>query len=354
MNISVIKTTAPKVKPQDESKLGFGKLFTDHMFIMEYEQGKGWINPRIQPYQKLSIDPASPVLHYGQEIFEGLKAYRSKKDEILLFRARDNARRMNQSAKRLCMPEIDVEMNYEAMAAIVNMEKDWVPHAPGTSLYLRPTMIADGSELGVHPSKRYLYYIICSPSGAYYPRGLAPIRIYVEDKYVRAVKGGVGFAKTGGNYAASLLAAQEAAEKGYEQILWLDGVERKYVEEVGAMNMMFLIGDTLCTAALEGSILPGVTRMSILALAREMGIKVEERKISAQELMDAADAGLLKEAFGTGTAAVVSPVGELAYKDKSVVINNGEIGPLTQKFYDMLTAIQWGDAEDTHGWVTRV
>jgi len=354
MDISITKTTAPKAKPTDESKLGFGKTFSDHMFIMEYEEGKGWFNPRIQPYQNLSIDPASPVLHYSQEIFEGLKAYRSKENEILLFRAIENAKRLNKSAERMVMPTIDIEENYEYMAALVDVERDWVPSSPGTSLYLRPTMIADGAELGVHPSKRYLYYIICSPSGAYYPRGLAPIRIYVEDQYVRAVKGGTGFAKTGGNYAASLLAAKEAAAKGFEQILWLDGVERKYVEEVGAMNMMFLIGDTLCTAALEGSILPGITRMSILELAREMGVKVEERKVAASELIEAGKAGELKEAFGTGTAAVVSPVGELTYKGESVKINNGEIGALTQKLYDTLTGIQCGNIADTHGWVTKV
>ncbi len=354
MNITVNKTTSPKAKPQDESKMGFGKTFSDHMFIMEYEAGKGWLNPRIQPYQKLAIDPASPVLHYAQEIFEGLKAYRAKNDDILLFRARDNARRLNQSAERMCMPQIDVEMNYEAMATLIDIERDWVPHSPGTTLYIRPTMIADGSELGVHAAHKYIYYIICSPSGAYYATGLAPIRIYVEDEYVRAVKGGTGYAKTGGNYASSLKAAEVAAKKGFDQVLWLDGAERKYIEEVGAMNMMFVIGDTLCTAALQGSILPGITRMSILALAREMGMKVEERKISVAELMEAGESGDLKEAFGTGTAAVVSPVGELTYKDKSVVVNGNKIGTLTQKFYDTLTGIQLGEIEDTYGWVTRV
>lgn len=354
MNITVNKTTSPKAKPQDESKMGFGKTFSDHMFIMEYEAGKGWLNPRIQPYQKLAIDPASPVLHYAQEIFEGLKAYRAKSDDILLFRARDNARRLNQSAERMCMPQIDVDMNYEAMATLIDIERDWVPHSPGTTLYIRPTMIADGSELGVHAAHKYIYYIICSPSGAYYATGLAPIRIYVEDEYVRAVKGGTGYAKTGGNYASSLMAAEVAAKKGFDQVLWLDGAERKYIEEVGAMNMMFVIGDTLCTAALQGSILPGITRMSILTLAREMGMKVEERKISVAELMEAGESGDLKEAFGTGTAAVVSPVGELTYKDRSVVVNGGKIGTLTQKFYDTLTGIQLGEIEDTHGWVTRV
>ncbi|MDL2235066.1 branched-chain amino acid aminotransferase [Christensenellaceae bacterium OttesenSCG-928-L17] len=354
MNISIQKTATPKAKPQDEGKLGFGKTFSDHMFVMDYEEGKGWYNARIQPYQNFSLDPASPVLHYGQEIFEGLKAYRSDGKDILLFRARDNARRLNQSAERICMPTIDVDMNYEAIAAIVDCERDWVPKSPGTSLYLRPTMIADGSALGVHAAHKYIYYIICSPSGAYYANGLAPIRIFVEDQYVRAVKGGMGYAKTGGNYAASLKAAEEAAKKGYAQVLWLDGVERKYVEEVGAMNMMFVVGDTLITAALEGSILPGITRMSILQLARDMGLKVEERRIPIAELVEAGESGDLKEAFGTGTAAVVSPVGELTYKGKTVVVNNGEIGTLTQKFYDTLTGIQTGRLEDKYGWVTRV
>ncbi len=354
MDIRIEKTTAPKAKPQDESKLGFGKIFTDHMFIMEYTEGQGWHDARIQPYQRLSLDPSSTVLHYGQEIFEGLKAYRAKNGEILLFRARDNAIRMNRSADRLCMPQIDPDFNYKAIATLVDVERDWVPHSEGTSLYIRPTMIANDEALGVHAAKNYIYYIICSPSGAYYPEGLAPVKIYVEDEYVRAVKGGTGFAKTGGNYASSIIAGEKAARRGYTQVLWLDGVERKYIEEVGAMNMMFLIGDTIVTAALEGSILPGITRASILTLAHEMGIKVEERKIAIDEIMELGANGGLTEAFGTGTAAVVSPVGELTYRDKSIIINNGEIGALTQKFYNMLTSIQWGNAPDTHGWVTRV
>ncbi len=353
MEITITRTTSPRAKP-DESKMGFGRLFSDHMFIMEYEDGKGWFNPRVQPYQPLLIDPASPVLHYGQEIFEGMKAYRAANDDILLFRARENAKRLNRSAVRMCMPEVDVEFNYEAIRTLVDIERDWVPKSPGTSLYLRPTMIADGAMLGVHPSHRYYYYVICSPSGAYYAKGLAPISIFVEDTYVRAVKGGTGEAKTGGNYAASLKAASVASAKGYDQVLWLDAEHRKYVEEVGAMNMMFLLGDTLCTAALEGSILPGITRMSILELAREMGLKVEERKISVEELIEANKSGELHEAFGTGTAAVISPVGELTYKDKTIVINDKKIGTLTQKFYDTLTGIQVGEIADTHSWVTRV
>lgn len=353
MDIKVTKTTSPKAKPQDESKLGFGKQFSDHMFIMNYEDSKGWYDARVVPYAPFSIDPASPVLHYGQEIFEGLKAYRGK-DGVLLFRPRENALRLNRSAERMCMPTIDPDDNVEAIKKIVDVERDWVPGSEGTSLYLRPTMISDGSELGVHAAHKYIYYIICSPSGAYYKNGLAPISIYVEDKFVRAVKGGTGDAKTGGNYANSLKAAEEAAKKGFDQVLWLDGMERKYVEEVGAMNMMFVLGDTLVTAALEGSILPGITRMSILQLARDMGIKVEERKIPIAELMEAGKNGSLKEAFGTGTAAVVSPVGKLTYKDEEIIVNGGEIGQLTQKFYDTLTGIQTGAIEDKFGWVVKV
>lgn len=354
MKFNITKTANPKAKPQNENQLGFGKLFSDHMFVMDYEEGKGWFDARIVPYGSFSIDPASPVLHYGQEIFEGLKAYRSKSNDILLFRPIENAKRINRSAERMCMPSIDPEMNVEALKAIVDVERDWVPSSTGTSLYLRPTMIAEGSELGVHAAHKYIYYIICSPSGAYYKNGLAPISIYVEDEYVRAVKGGTGFAKTGGNYASSLKAAEAAAKKGFDQVLWLDGMERKYVEEVGAMNMMFVLNDTLVTAALEGSILAGITRMSILQLARDMGMKVEERKLSISELMDAGDSGELKEAFGTGTAAVISPVGALTYKGKTIKVNQGEIGTLTQKLYDMLTSIQTGDLEDKYGWVVKV
>ncbi len=339
--------------PQTDKPLPFGQLRTNHMFLMNYRDGE-WVDPRIVPYGPLSLDPASPVLHYGQEIFEGMKAYRTTENDILLFRPRENALRLNKSAERMCMPAIDPDLNVEAMKAITDVERDWVPHSAGTSLYLRPTMIADGNELGVHAAQKYIYYIICSPSGAYYKNGLAPISIYVEDQYIRAVKGGMGFAKTGGNYAGSLKAADVAAKNGFDAVLWLDGTERKYVEEVGAMNMMFVINDTIVTAALEGSILAGITRMSILELARGMGIKVEERKLSVDELFEAGKSGALQEAFGTGTAAVVSPVGKLTYQGQSVIVNNGEIGTLTQKLYDTLTGIQTGNVADTHGWVEKV
>ncbi len=354
MEIDIRKASVLKQKPEDEGSLGFGKIFTDHMFLMEYDVGRGWHDARIQPYGKLEIDPASPVLHYAQEIFEGLKAYRTKEGHVQLFRPQDNAVRLNKSASRMCMPEIDPAFNVEAMKALVDLERDWVPRSEGTSLYLRPTMVADGAELGVHASKRYLYYIICAASGRYYTKGFAPIRIFVEDAYVRAVRGGVGGAKTGGNYAASLRASEEAIKKGYSQVLWLDAVERKYVQEVGAMNMMFVIGDTVCTAPIDGSILDGITRRSVLQLVRDMGYKVEERPVSIDELYAAGEKGLLKEALGTGTAAIITPVSELCYKERCLIMNGGQIGPLTQKVYDTLTGIQRGDISDPYGWTVRV
>jgi branched-chain amino acid aminotransferase len=354
MNIEIMRTTNPRGKPEDENVLGFGKVFSDHMFLMEYDVGIGWHSPRIEPYRSLSIDPASPALHYGQQIFEGLKAYRSPENDILLFRFRENAKRLNQSAERMSMPTIDVEDQCTAIETIVRLEREWVPHSQGTSLYLRPAMIADGSALGSYAARRYLYFIICSPVGAYFRQGLSPIRIYVEDDDVRAVRGGVGCAKTGGNYAASFHAAARAEERGFDQVLWLDGVERQYVEEVGAMNMMFLIGDTICTPSLEGSILPGITRTSILQLAQDMGIRTEERRISIDGLIEAGRSRELKEAFGTGTAAVVAPVGEFEYRGQRVTINGGETGPVTKKLHETLTGIQQGLVADSHGWVTRV
>ena len=359
MDIKITKATELKTKPtlEEEASLGFGKRFTDHMFMMNYDNGE-WHDARIVPYQRLSLDPSCSVLHYAQEIFEGLKAYRADDGRILMFRAKDNAQRLNNSAWRLCMPEIDIDFNYEAMRQLVQVERDWVPHSAGTSLYLRPTMIAVDEALGVHAAHSYLYYIICSPSGAYYKAGLAPIRIRVEDKYVRAVRGGTGSAKTGGNYACSILAGAEAEKEGYSQVLWLDGEHLKYVQEVGAMNMMFLIDGKLVTAPLEDTILPGITRRSVMTLAREMGIEVEERPLSVDELIAAGESGKLTEAFGTGTAAVVSPVGELAYRDKHIYIGdksvNGGIGELTMKLYNTLTGLQWGRIEDTHGWVTDI
>ena len=355
MEIKITRTTRPVAKPlaqEEAGTLGFGNYFSDHMFLMDYEEGKGWHNARIEPFHRLAIHPAATALHYGQEIFEGMKAYRSKNDEILFFRPRNNAQRWNDSARRMCMPAMDPDLYCQALNALVDLERDWVPHAPGTSLVLRPAMIATDPYLGVHPSKRYLFFILCSPSGAYFKNGLAPVSIYVEEEFIRAAPGGTGFAKCGGNYAGSMLAGERAAEKGYDQVLWLDGKEHKYVEEVGSMNMMFVIDGTIVTAPLDGTILPGVTRDSILTLAKDAGWKTEERKISIDEVYQAAHEGRLDEAFGTGTAAVVSPVGKLCYKGEEIVIHNGEIGPKAAYLYDRLLNIQLGNYEDKFGWVT--
>ena len=354
MNIKITKTTNPKKKPEKGQPLGFGHIFTDHMFVMNYTEGKGWHDPRIVPYGEISIEPSAMVFHYGQAMFEGMKAYRGKDDTIYLFRPDMNAKRANQSNQRLCIPEIPEELFVEAVKAVVDVDRDWVPSDPGTSLYIRPFVIATDAFLGVAPSKTYLFMVILSPSGAYYESGLEPVGIWIEDEYVRAVKGGMGFAKTGGNYAASLIAQVKAHDSGYSQVLWLDGVERKYIEEVGAMNICFKIAGKVVTPMLNGSILPGITRNSILQVCRDWGYEVEERRISVDELVAAAKDGTLEEVFGTGTAAVVSPVNKLRYEDDVMNIGDGSIGELTQKLYDELTGIQWGEREDTRGWRVTV
>lgn len=352
--IKVTLSTALKQKPQDESQLGFGRLFTDHMFLMNYEKGKGWYDPRIVPYGDFSMDPASMVLHYGQAIFEGTKAYRRADGEIQLFRPQANMARMSSSAERMCMPALDEEMALEGLKKLIEVEKDWVPHQEGTSLYIRPTMIALDVQLGVHASNKYLFYIILSPVGAYYKEGLKPVGIYVEDAYVRAVRGGVGFTKCAGNYAASILAGEVAATKGYAQVLWLDGVEQRYIEEVGAMNMMFAYGNKIITPALNGSILPGITRNSVLTLASQLGYEVEEKKIAIDEVFADIKSGKCTEAFGTGTAAVISPVGELCWKDEKLTVGDGNIGPVAQKLYDTLTGIQTGKLADENNWIVKL
>ncbi|MBE5787885.1 MAG: branched-chain amino acid aminotransferase [Clostridiales bacterium] len=353
MDIQMIRTATPKEKP-DQSSLGFGKHFTDHMFVMDYAADKGWYNARIEPFGPLTLHPASTVFHYGAEIFEGMKAYRRPDGEVQLFRPEENMKRLNSSAERLSLPQIPVEESLEALKAFVNVEKDWVPSAPGTSLYLRPFLFGNDETLGVHTIHNAKFVIIASPVGAYYKEGLNPVKIMIETRDVRAVRGGTGYAKCGGNYAASMRAGDRAAAEGYSQVLWLDGVERKYIEEVGAMNVMFLINDTVVTPALTGSVLPGITRKSCIELLHEMGIKVEERLLSVDELAEAVKTGALKEAWGCGTAAVVSPIGELRMDDVKYQIADGGIGTLTQKLYDTLTAIQWGKAEDTHNWTCKI
>lgn len=353
MEIKITRSTNLKEKP-DQNNLGFGNYFTDHMFLMDYDEGIGWHDARIVPYAPIPMDPATMVLHYAQETFEGLKAYRNPNGEILLFRPEMNAKRLINSNKRLCMAELPVDMFVEAVEAIVRYEQDWIPTVPDTSLYIRPFMYASQPGVGVHPANSYRFVIILSPVGAYYPEGVNPIKIWVEDEFVRAVKGGTGFTKCGGNYAASIAAQVKAEQNGYTQVLWLDGVHRKYVEEVGTMNIMFYIGDEIVTAPIEGSVLPGVTRDSMLTLLRDWGYKVSERELSIDELMEAGHNGTLKEVFGTGTAAVISPVGELNYKGDIVTINDFKTGPLTQKLYDTLTGIQWGKLEDKYHWTHPV
>ena len=343
-----------KAKPADESKLGFGKIFTDYMFVVDYAPEKGWHDAKIVPYAPFEMDPASMVLHYGQAIFEGTKCYRANDGSLQMFRPRDNFVRMNRSAQRMCMAEIDIDLCMKGLTQLLQVEKDWVPNSKGTSLYVRPTLIATDPVLGVHASKTYRFFIILSPVGAYYPGGLSPIGIWVEDEYVRAVRGGVGHAKTAGNYAASILAANKAEEKGYVQVLWLDGIERRYVEEVGAMNMMFVYGDKIVTPSLSGSILPGITRDSVLKLAAHLGYKVEESRLAIDEVFEDIKAGRLTEAFGTGTAAVISPVGELCFKGEKQKVGDGGIGRITQQLYDTLTGIQLGRELDPFGWVLKL
>ncbi len=347
-DIAITRTTKPSQPPADET-LTFGKVFTDHMFLMNYDQGKGWHSPRIEPYGPFSLDPATCVLHYGQAIFDGLKAFRGQDGQIRIFRLSDHARRLNRSAHYLCIPEIDPAMVEASIRALVEIDQRWVPSLPGTSLYIRPTVIATETFLGVHPSSSYLYFVIVGPVGAYYREGMNPVRILASDKYVRAVQGGLGAAKTMANYAASLFGAEEAQKAGYTQVLWLDAVEHRYLDEVGTMNIMLKIGDEVITPPLNGAILDGITRRSVLALLQDWGLRVSERPIAIDEVIAAAQAGNL-EMWGTGTAAVISPVGELGYKNERYVINGGMTGALTQKLYDTIVGIQYGTAPDPHGW----
>ncbi len=354
LNIKYEYTTKKKQKP-DYNSLGFGKYFTDHMFLMDYTTEKGWHDPRVVPFQNLSLSPATAVFHYAQEMFEGLKAYKTADGKIQLFRPQKNIERLNNTNRRMCIPEIDPDDVLQAIKAVVKTDADWIPEEEGKSLYIRPFIIATDPMLGVHPSHSYLFCIILSPVGAYYASGINPVKIYVEPEYVRAVKGGTGFAKVGGNYAASLK-GQEVAEKlGYAQVLWLDGINHKYVDEVGAMNVFFVIDGEIITPTLEnGNILPGVTRDSAIALLRSWGYKVSERLLSIDEIREAADNGKLDEAFGTGTAAVISPIGELNEAGKIMIINEGKIGPISQRLYNNLTGIQWGTVEDTMGWTVKI
>jgi branched-chain amino acid aminotransferase len=341
-------------KPADETKLVFGRIFSDHMFMMDWHADQGWQDARVVPYHDLQLDPAAMVLHYGQGIFEGLKAYRWHDGTIHLFRPEKNWERFNRSARRLCMPEVDLAMQFKAVENLLRIDQDWVPHSVGSSLYIRPTMIASEAHLGVRPASEYLYYVITGPVAAYYAEGFNPVKIYVSDEFVRAVRGGVGEAKTMANYASSLYAAEYAKKKGFTQVLWLDAVERRLVEEVGTMNIFFRIQDELVTPALSGSILSGVTRDSVIQLARHWGITVKERSIDINEVIAGVRSGAVKEIFGSGTAAVVSPVGAISFKEESYTVHDGGVGEWSQKFYDEIVGIQYGEKPDKFGWVYDV
>ena len=352
----ITRTNQPKAKP-DPDHLRFGQTFTDHMFLMEYSEDAGWHNGRIVPYGPLMLDPAAAVLHYAQMMFEGLKAYKTKEGKILLFRPDMNAKRTNRTNERMCIPPMDEALFVEAIKALVDVDRDWIPDKTGTSLYIRPFIIADEPFLGVHPAHHYLCVIILSPVGPYYVSGdggLVANKIFVEDEYVRAVPGGTGFAKIGGNYAGSLKAQEKAMQNGCEQVLWLDAIERKYVEEIGTSNAFFVINDEIVTAPLAGTILPGITRDSVIALLKKWGMNVQERRLSMDELFEAAKSGALREAFATGTAAVIAPVGHLLYKGQDLEIHGAKVGALAQKLYDTLYGIQTGTVADDMGWTVSL
>ncbi|MCL2530968.1 MAG: branched-chain amino acid aminotransferase [Oscillospiraceae bacterium] len=350
MQISIKEYNGPYKKRPDPNNLGFGNYFTDHMFIMNYADGKGWHNPRIEPYAPFQLDPAAMCLHYGQEVFEGMKAYHGSDKKVRLFRPLENIRRLNASSDRLCIPLLDEDFTLHAIEELVQLDRDWIPTTDGTSLYIRPFIIAADPFLGVRPASEYIFAVILSPVGAYYPEGLAPVKIFVEKDHVRAVRGGTGAAKAGGNYAATLKAQQMAKASGCAQVMWLDGIERKYIEEVGTSNAFFVIGDEVITPALSGSILPGITRKSCIELLRANGHAVVERAITLEEVLAATRSGNLKEAFATGTAAVISPMGTLLCDDEEIIINRNETGEIAQWLYNELTGIQWGRVKDNFDW----
>lgn len=352
MEIKIVKVEPHRMKekPIDESKLGFGRIFTDHIFTVKYHVDRGWYDPMIEPYRTFSLEPTAMCFHYGQEIFEGMKAYRGRDDQIFLFRPSENIKRMNASAERLCMPTIDPALFMEALKKLVIIEKDWIPRSKGSSLYIRPTMIATESALGMHHANEYLFFIVVGPVGAYYPQGFSPTNIFVVEDYVRAVRGGIGYCKAAGNYAASLLASKKAADSGYTQVLWLDAIEKRFVEEVGTSNIFFVIKDEIITPPLSGTILPGVTRDSVIQIAKSWGITVKERPLAIDEIIEASNHGYLKEVFASGTAAIVSPVGRFTYRDNIILVNNGKVGTLTERLYNEILQIQYGEKEDPFGW----
>ena len=352
-DIKITKTKTSKINSVDFKNLGFGEVFSDHMFSMDYENGR-WINQRIEPYGKIEFEPAMCTLHYAQAVFEGLKAFHVRDGSINIFRPEKNLERMNRSNERMCIPTIDKDMFFDAMTELIKLERDWIPKDTGHSLYIRPFIFGTDNFVGVHPSSTYRFMIILSPVGAYYKEGFNPVSLLVPEEYVRAVKGGVGDVKTAGNYAASLLPAEIAQEKGFTQVLWLDGEHHKYIDEVGTMNIFFVIDGEVITPPLEGSILPGVTRDTALYLTKSWGMKVSERRISIDELIRSSKEGRLQEVFGTGTAAVISPVDEIQYRETNIRINHGQIGPIARRLFDEITGIHYGEIPDTHGWMYNI
>ncbi|UCG00981.1 MAG: branched-chain amino acid aminotransferase [Candidatus Heimdallarchaeota archaeon] len=356
MKISYKNIPESELKPKYESEddLGFGKIFTDRMFVMEYKNGV-WENPVIRKYSPIDLDPSAIVLHYAQEIFEGQKAFSTPDGHINLFRPDRNAQRFNSSARRMMMPEIDPENYLFALKELIKLEKDWAPKSLGTSLYIRPTMIGTEPGLGVRPSTDYLFYVILSPSGPYFPEGFQCVKIFVSEFYIRAASGGTGNVKTGGNYAASLLVGSEAEQYGCSQVLWLDAIQKEYVEEVGASNIFFVFDDVIYTAPLSsGTILPGVTRDSTIQLAKDKGLNVEEEALSIKNVIKGIHNGKISEVFMSGTAASIAPVGSLYYQNKEHIINNFEIGDISRELYNQLTDIQYGRVEDPYDWIVKV
>lgn len=352
-HIDIQLTNEPKEKPSF-SNLQFGKIYTDHMFMMDYNEDQGWHDAKIVPYQPITLDPAATIFHYGQTIFEGLKAYVSGDGNVFLFRPEENIKRLNRSSSRMCIPEVDEELALEALKKLVEIDKGWIPNLDGTSLYIRPFIISTEPNLDVAPSSQYRFMIILSPVGAFYKEGMNPVKIAVEEEYVRAVRGGTGNAKTAGNYAGAMLVQKKRGAEGYSQVLWLDGKEKKYIEEVGSMNVFFKMNGEVVTPELSGSILEGITRKSVVELLNSWGVPVKERKISIDEVIEAHEKGQLEEAFGSGTAAVISPIGELSYKGKSYTLNGGSTGELSQKVYDTMTGIQTGKIDDPFGWRVKI
>jgi len=353
MAMEVKKIKQSKIKKVDFSRLGFGEVFSDHMLAISYGKGH-WLKPKIVPFGPIRLLPSLSTLHYGQAVFEGLKAFYAKDGSINVFRLDEHIDRFNRSCRRLCIPEVDKKTFKEGLVHLIKMDREWVPKQKGYSLYIRPFAFAADSNLGVHVSHTYRFFVILSPVGAYYKEGFNPVRLITAIEHARSVEGGMGAVKTAGNYAASLLAAHEALKKGFTQVLWLDGVHRNYIEEVGTMNVFFHIGDELITPHLSGTILAGMTRASVIQLAKDWGMKVSERRLPIDEVMAAAEKGTLKEAFGTGTAAVISPIGMIQHKDKAITVNKGKVGALSLKLYDAITGIQYGEKPDKFGWVYKI